>query len=98
MASLNVSNPSSSSGQKTEAGSSSPTYDTLTPTELEWCKRQPYLQRHGLELRSRYRPGWKPSWSDGGPNTGKDPKHCDDGPPHTAVSALSLSKNMQVSD
>ncbi|KAI0363835.1 hypothetical protein BV20DRAFT_1039723 [Pilatotrama ljubarskyi] len=34
----------------------------LAPIEVFWRNRQPFLQAHGYTLRSRYRPGWIPSW------------------------------------
>ncbi|KAI0352731.1 hypothetical protein OH77DRAFT_1513089 [Trametes cingulata] len=34
----------------------------LAPIEIFWRDRQPFLEDHGYTLRSRYRPGWIPSW------------------------------------
>ena len=47
----------------------------IVETEKWWVERQEALERAGYLLRSRYRPGWQPSW------TGTDrPFHfCEDG-------------------
>ncbi|KAI0774908.1 hypothetical protein BD413DRAFT_677962 [Trametes elegans] len=37
-------------------------------------ERQPYLQKHGYQLRPRYVPGWEPSWR----GTRMDPTYCED--------------------
>jgi hypothetical protein len=34
----------------------------LGETEKWWAERQEALERAGYLLRSRYRPGWQPSW------------------------------------
>lgn len=34
----------------------------LTPIEVKWRDRQPFLEAKGYMLRPRYRPGWVPSW------------------------------------
>ncbi|EKM49303.1 uncharacterized protein PHACADRAFT_131824 [Phanerochaete carnosa HHB-10118-sp] len=34
----------------------------LTTSEREWARKQPFLESRGYLLRSRYRPGWIPSW------------------------------------
>lgn len=34
----------------------------LDEGELLWRDRQPFLESKGYMLRSRYRPGWTPSW------------------------------------
>ncbi|KAG8957998.1 hypothetical protein FRC03_009554 [Tulasnella sp. 419] len=31
--------------------------------EVEWAQRHDFLLQHGYQLRPRYRPGWKPSWT-----------------------------------
>jgi hypothetical protein len=45
--------------------------------ELErwWVNRQEALEQAGYLLRSRYRPGWKPSWT----GTNKSFLDCEDG-------------------
>ncbi|THH31343.1 hypothetical protein EUX98_g2857 [Antrodiella citrinella] len=73
----------SGSSRSTRTGSALPEYETLSIPEQEWCKFQPYLRAHDLELRSRYQPGWIPSWK----GTNKNPRDCDDGPPRSAVFA-----------
>jgi hypothetical protein len=35
----------------------------IDQSEVWWVERQEALERAGYLLRSRYRPGWKPSWS-----------------------------------
>lgn len=37
----------------------------LDPAERQWVHVQPWLQSKGYMLRPRFRPGWKPSWSEG---------------------------------
>ena len=37
-------------------------YATLTPLEEFWRDRQEYFLSCGYTLRTRYRPGWVPSW------------------------------------
>jgi hypothetical protein len=44
------------------------------PGERLWCDRQPFLAERGYTLRSRYRPGWKPSWV----GTTINPAYCED--------------------
>ncbi|KAA1478170.1 hypothetical protein DENSPDRAFT_845355 [Dentipellis sp. KUC8613] len=34
----------------------------LTPSEMWWRARLPMLEARGYTLRTRYRPGWTPSW------------------------------------
>ncbi|KAI0774924.1 kinase-like domain-containing protein [Trametes elegans] len=46
----------------------------LLPTERFWQERQPYLHKHGYQLRPRYLPGWQPSWR----GTRIDPTYCED--------------------
>lgn len=38
-------------------------YD-LRPSERWWSETNQILEDHGYQLRSRLRPGWKPSWLD----------------------------------
>ena len=47
----------------------------LTPYEKVWRDRQPWLRSRGYELRSRYHPGWTPSWK----GTDKPYLLCEDG-------------------
>jgi len=47
---------------------------SLMLSELTWRDREPYLQRKGYRLRSRYGPGWKPSWL----GTNRVPDFCED--------------------
>jgi len=35
----------------------------IREAEKWWVERQEALERTGYLLRSRYRPGWKPSWT-----------------------------------
>ena len=35
----------------------------IIETEKWWVERQEALERAGYLLRSRYRPGWQPSWT-----------------------------------
>jgi|SRR5712672_776095 len=35
----------------------------IEQTEKWWVERQEALERAGYLLRSRYRPGWEPSWA-----------------------------------
>jgi hypothetical protein len=44
-------------------------------SERWWVERQQALERSGYMLRSRYRPGWKPSWT----GTKKFYDDCEDG-------------------
>ncbi|KZV64855.1 hypothetical protein PENSPDRAFT_738046 [Peniophora sp. CONT] len=37
--------------------------ERLSSYELKWRDRQPLLRARGYQLRPRFRPGWKPSWS-----------------------------------
>ncbi|KAI0330378.1 kinase-like protein [Cubamyces sp. BRFM 1775] len=46
----------------------------LLPTEIFWQARQPYLYKHGYQLRPRYSPNWEPSWK----GTRLDPTFCED--------------------
>lgn len=48
----------------------------LTRHERVWRSRQQWLEEHGYMLRSRYKPGWVPSWK----GTKKWYEDCDDGP------------------
>nr|VWP01471.1 N/A [Ganoderma boninense] len=48
-------------------------YDLL-PIEVEWQKRQQFLDRKGYKLRRRYQPGWTPSWV----QTNLNPTYCED--------------------
>ena len=47
----------------------------LGGTEKWWAERQEALERAGYMLRSRYQPGWQPSWI----GTGKFYSHFEDG-------------------
>ena len=47
----------------------------ITRHERWWVDRQVALEKAGYMLRSRYRPGWKPSWAD----TKKHFLDCEDG-------------------
>jgi hypothetical protein len=47
----------------------------INDLEKWWVDRQVALEQAGYLLRSRYRPGWKPSWA----NTNKFYLDCDDG-------------------
>ena len=47
----------------------------LTSQETEWRDIYYFLLDHGFELRSRYRPGWIPSWL----GTDLDDWRCEDG-------------------
>ncbi|KAH8107786.1 hypothetical protein BXZ70DRAFT_1003223 [Cristinia sonorae] len=72
-------------GSPTATGSASPKspkpeYETLSDPEALWRNHYSFLHDHGLQLRSRYKEGWMPSWD----HTDKDPKQCDDGPPRLA--------------
>lgn len=46
----------------------------INDNETVWRERYTFLLGRGLELRSRYRPGWTPSWL----GTTLDPAYCDD--------------------
>lgn len=35
----------------------------VSPAERAWARIQPFLQSRGYMLRSRYRPGCRPSWT-----------------------------------
>jgi hypothetical protein len=48
-------------------------YELYEDEEI-WRDRYLFLLDHGLELRSRYRPGWTPSWL----GTNLDPEDCED--------------------
>ncbi|KAI1790366.1 kinase-like domain-containing protein [Ganoderma leucocontextum] len=48
-------------------------YDLL-PAEVDWQKRQQFLDKMGYKLRPRYQPGWKPSWD----HTNLNPTYCED--------------------
>lgn len=37
----------------------------LSSAERQWIHVQPWLESNGYLLRPRFRPGWKPSWSEG---------------------------------
>ena len=47
----------------------------LGESEKWWAERQEALERAGYLLRSRYRPGWQPSWT----GTGKFYSNFEDG-------------------
>ncbi len=47
----------------------------ISGPETWWVARQEALEHAGYMLRSRYRPGWKPSWV----TTGKDYFNSEDG-------------------
>ena len=47
----------------------------LGEAEKWWAERQEALERAGYLLRSRYRPGWQPSWT----GTGKFYLNFEDG-------------------
>jgi len=47
----------------------------IDDTERWWVDRQVALEKAGYMLRSRYRPGWKPSWA----GTKKFYQDCEDG-------------------
>ncbi len=47
----------------------------VNPIEAWWVERQEALEPVGYMLRPRYRPGWKPSWTD----TDKQYFRCEDG-------------------
>jgi hypothetical protein len=44
-------------------------------SEEWWVERQEALERAGYMLRSRYRPGWQPSWT----STGRPFHYFEDG-------------------
>jgi hypothetical protein len=46
----------------------------LSPYEVKWRDRQPFLESKGYMLRPRLRPGWTPSWL----STGEDYDSCED--------------------
>ena len=46
----------------------------LSPHEVKWSGRQPFLESKGYMLRARLRPGWTPSWL----LTGEDYFTCED--------------------
>ncbi|PIL33736.1 hypothetical protein GSI_04361 [Ganoderma sinense ZZ0214-1] len=46
----------------------------LLPAEVNWQKRQQFLDKRGYKLRRRYQPGWKPSWD----QTNLNPTYCED--------------------
>ncbi|KLO08628.1 hypothetical protein SCHPADRAFT_916894 [Schizopora paradoxa] len=48
--------------------------DKLSNGEKFWRDTQPFLLKHGYELRPRFRPGWIPSWR----STGESPVYCED--------------------
>ncbi len=48
--------------------------EELTTGEKYWRDTQPFLVKHGYELRPRFRPGWIPSWM----GTDMNPVHCED--------------------
>ncbi|KIM39288.1 hypothetical protein M413DRAFT_447232 [Hebeloma cylindrosporum] len=52
-----------------------PKWEELLPFEEFWVSIQPLLLSRGYELRSRYHPGWTPSWLQPG---GKPVHLCDD--------------------
>jgi hypothetical protein len=54
----------------------------LGESEKWWAQRQEALERAGYMLRSRYRPGWQPSWI----GTGKFYSNFEDG--HRVVVSL----------
>ncbi len=47
--------------------------DELIDDEKYWRDVQPFLFKHGYELRPRFRPAWIPSWT----GTDMDPVHCE---------------------
>jgi hypothetical protein len=49
-------------------------YSELATDEEIWRDRYSFLLGRGLELRTRYKPGWIPSWL----GTNLDPDTCDD--------------------
>ncbi|KZW01189.1 hypothetical protein EXIGLDRAFT_666468 [Exidia glandulosa HHB12029] len=51
----------------------------LTPGERFWVDLQPWLRDAGYDLRSRYQPGWQPSWLNDGENAEKPSLLCEDG-------------------
>lgn len=46
----------------------------LLPSEKWWRSRYEFLHKHGYRLRSRYQPGWQPSWV----TSGKPRFRCED--------------------
>ena len=48
--------------------------ERLTSHELWWRDHYDFLERHGYRLRTRYRPGWVPSWK----SNGKSAVDCED--------------------
>lgn len=61
-------------------------YSILSYPEEFWRKLEPALREQDFQLRSRYQPGWTPSWN----GTNKDPRDCDDGPPRSPVSSFAI--------
>uniref|UniRef100_A0A0W0FRD8 Protein kinase domain-containing protein n=1 Tax=Moniliophthora roreri TaxID=221103 RepID=A0A0W0FRD8_MONRR len=60
----------------------------LTKGDLFWRDHKEWLEEHGYILRSRYHPGWKPSWT----GTKKAPYKCEDGPmPYKQMDARRIS-------
>ena len=53
----------------------------IDDVEIWWADRQVALEQAGYMLRSRFRPDWKPSWTD----TKKFYLYCEDGQ-HIGVS------------
>ncbi|GJE92542.1 hypothetical protein PsYK624_086970 [Phanerochaete sordida] len=51
-------------------------HTSLSYEEQFWASKQPFLSAHGCLLRPRYRPGWKPSWTQ---DLELDPDQCEDG-------------------
>jgi hypothetical protein len=62
-------------------------WGNVNDLETWWVDRQVALEQAGYLLRSRYRPGWKPSWT----GTNKFYLDCEDGQCiDVSVIALSL--------
>ncbi|KAL5530897.1 hypothetical protein ACEPAG_3773 [Sanghuangporus baumii] len=69
-------------------------YD-LNKDEEWWRDQHSLLKEHGYELRPRFRPGWKPSWT----RRKKDPVLCEDGHPNfhpKVIDAIRISDGMKV--
>ena len=49
-------------------------FHLLQEHELWWVEHADVLEHHGYRLRTRYRPGWVPSWQ----GTDKMPCDCED--------------------
>ncbi|PIL33731.1 hypothetical protein GSI_04356 [Ganoderma sinense ZZ0214-1] len=70
-------------------------YDLL-PAEVDWQKRQPFLDKMGYKLRPRYRPGWRPSWD----HTNLNPTYCEDSislNTFNVIDAIRVHKDQRVS-